>query len=115
MFTILKIKDKEYKLRLTTRGCVEIEKRLGTNPLNVFMEANEGRIPKIEDLLIILHGCLQDQHHGISLDKMYDIYDEFCANGGDLLKLIEVLVKAFTDAGFVPQTENGKNQQVRVK
>ena len=105
---ILRVKDKDYNLRLNTRGCVNCEKRLGKNPLNVFMEAQDNKMPKITDLMVILHECLIPLNHKVSLDDVYDIYDEFCEGGGDIMQLIEVLVGVFEEAGFIPK-EDSKN------
>ncbi len=106
---IFKTNKEEYTLRLTTKGCVSCEKRLGKNPLNVFMEANENRLPKISDLMVILHECLLPANHGIKLEDVYDLYDDFCADGKSLMDLIDLLVQVFTDAGFLPKEEDGKN------
>lgn len=100
---LLKIKGKEYKLRLTTRNIIEIEKRLGTNPLNVFMEAQDGKMPKMEGLLIILHGCLTSLQSNLKLEDVYRLYDDYCTEGGNIIKLVELLVKVFTDSGFIPK------------
>jgi len=105
----LKTTKNEYQLRLTTKGCVSCEKRIGKNPLNVFMEANENRIPKISDLMVILHECILPSNHGIKIDDVYDIYDDYCADGNTLMDLIDLLVKVFEESGFIPKEAEGKN------
>lgn len=105
----LKVKDKNYQLRLTTKGCVNIEQRIGQNPLNVFIQANENKMPKMGDLMVILHECLNACNHNIKLDDVYDIYDKYCEDGGDFMSLIELLVEVFTDSGFIPKEEASKN------
>ena len=101
----LKTKDKDYQLRLTTKGCVSIESRIGQNPLNVFMQANENTMPRMSDLMIILHECINSVNHGVKLDDVHDIYDSYCDNGGNFMSLIELLVEVFEDAGFIPKEE----------
>ena len=105
---IFRTSKNEYNLRLTTKGCVSCEKRIGKNPLNVFMEANENKVPKISDLMVILHECILPSNHGIKIEDVYDIYDDFCADGNSLMDLIDLLVQVFADAGFLPK-EDGKN------
>lgn len=105
----LKTKDKNYQLRLTTKGCVNIESRIGKNPLNVFIQASENNMPMMGDLMVILHECLNPMNHGIKIDDVYDIYDKYCEEGGDFTSLIEILVEVFEEAGFIPKEEDSKN------
>lgn len=109
MYTTITIKDKDYKLRLTTKACVEVEQRLGTNPLNIFMKASNGEIPKLDDLLVIWHGSMTSLNNGISLSDMYDIYDDYCEQGGSFVDLIKLLVQVFQDSGFIPKETKQKN------
>lgn len=105
----LKVKNKDYQLRLTTKGCVNIENRIGQNPLNVFIQASEDKMPKMGDLMVILHECLNACNHGIKIEDVYDIYDKYCEEGGDFMSLIELLVDVFTESGFIPKEQNSKN------
>lgn len=106
----LKAGNKEYQLRLTTKGCVAIENRIGTNPLNIFMAVQENQIPKMFHLMVILHECMNSMNHGIKIEDVYDIYDQYCAEGGDLMSLIELLVGVFEESGFIPKEgEESKN------
>jgi len=98
----LKAGKKEYPLRLTTKGCVSIESRIRKNPLNVFMDASENKMPMISDLMVILHECINGANHGVKLDDVYDIYDDF-------MQLIELLVKVFQESGFIPKDDEVKN------
>lgn len=103
------VKDKQYNLRLTTKGCVNCEARLGKNPINVFMETSENKMPKISDLMIILHECLNTLNHGLKIDDVYALYDDYCSEGGDIGALIELLVQVFEESGFIPKDTEGKN------
>ena len=105
----LKVKNETYQLRLTTKGCVAIESRLGQNPLNIFMQANESKMPRLSDLMIILHECLNTMNHGIKMEDVFKIYDDYCEEGGDFMSLIELLVGVFEDSGFIPKGEESKN------
>ena len=46
LYTTITINNNEYKLRLNAKASVELEKRLGKNPLNVLMELSEHNLPK---------------------------------------------------------------------
>ena len=111
LYYTLTIKDKDYKCRLAARNCVDLEKKLGTNPLNIFMEiAKKGEVPNLEVLMIILHASLQKYQHGISLDDTYDIYDEFVDEGHNLMDLIPELLEIFKVSGLMgEEAEEGKN------
>lgn len=103
------IKDKELKLRIDTKNSIALEKRLGTNPLNVLMEAQNGRIPSFEALLLIFHASLQKFQHGISMEKVYDIYDAFVEEGHDMTEFMELMIGVLGVSGYMKMD----NVQVR--
>ena len=107
MFTELTIGNETYKLRLTTRTSVSLEKALGYNPLTMFMAMDNGNMPKMTDMLIILHSMLQSMHHGISLDKTYDLFDEYVADGHNLFDLVPVFIEVFQESGYMSKTDEG--------
>lgn len=113
MFAELKIKDNSYKLRLTTKGSVALEKALGYNPITMLIKIDDGYMPKLSDVLIILHAMLQSYNHGMSLDATYDLYDEYVADGHNLFDLIPLFVEVFQESGYLSKTgnveENEKN------
>ena len=81
MFYELEVGDTVYKLRLTTRALITIEKELGYNPIQMFMNIGRNNIPKLYEIMIILHGMLISLQHGITLDKTYDIFDKYTEEG----------------------------------
>lgn len=101
MFSELIIGGETYKLRLTTRTSISLEKALGYNPLSMFMSMDEGHMPKMGDMLIILHSMLQAMHHGISLDKTYDLFDTYVADGHNLFDLVPVFLEVFQNSGYM--------------
>jgi hypothetical protein len=112
LYYTLHIGDKEYKCRLTARACVELEKKLGENPLNVFIRvaSSEGNLPELGSLITILHASLQSMEHNISLEKTYDIYDEFVDEGHTMMDLVPVILEIFKVSGFFNE-EQVKNAQ----
>lgn len=106
LYTIFTIKDRDYKARLTAKACVELEKKLGTNPLNIFvnMTSNDNfHLPSLGDLMVILQASLQTYEHGITLDKVYDIYDEFIEEGHNQMELIPIVIDIFKVSGLIPE------------
>lgn len=107
LYTIITIKDNEYKARLNAKACVDLEKRLGTNPLNVFSKiANNGEIPELTTLISILHASLQAYNHGITIDKTYELYDQFIDDGHTMIDLIPILLEVFKVSGFFNEEAN---------
>ena len=97
----LKIGENEYKLKMKTRQVVALEKSLGKSPLNILMEAQDGVLPSIEDMLMILAASLQQFHHGYDLDKVYDLYDEFVEDGNTMLELIPIIIDVLSVSGYI--------------
>ncbi len=113
MYTELTIGFETYKLRLTTKTSIALEKALGYNPLMLLMKIDEGEMPKLNDVLIILQGMLQTYHHGMNLDKVYDLFDRYVADGHNMFDLIPVFVEVFQVSGYLgkpgEEVEDGKN------
>lgn len=105
MYIELMIGNETYKLRLNTRASVSLEKALGKSPLSVFMELDSGAMPQLSDMLAILHACLQPLHHGITMDKTYDLFDRYVEDGHTLFDLIPVFIEVFQESGYISKTE----------
>lgn len=107
LYTIFTVKDIDYKCRLNAKACVDLEKKLGGNPLNIFTEIKKtGNLPKVEDIILILYESMQQYHHGISLDEVYSIYDEYVDAGSTLTDLIPVIMQIFEVSGFFKSPKN---------
>jgi hypothetical protein len=104
MYEILTINGEEFKLRLTTRTSIQLEKALGCNPLDILMEIEGGKIPKMMDMVIILHAMLQSLHHGYTQEKVIDLMDDYIADGHGSLDLLPVFIKVFENSGYIPKT-----------
>ena len=110
LFHEVEINGKEYKLRLSARGIVKLERKLGGNPMNIFMAVQENQLPSLEDTIIILHASMQKYHSGIKLEDVYDLYDEYIENGGTYMELIPILLAVFKVSGFFKE-ENEDNEE----
>jgi F0F1-type ATP synthase gamma subunit len=102
--------ERTYKLRLTTRGIVQLEKSLGYNPLQMFMGIDEDVLPKFSDMIKVFHQMLQAYEHGISENDVYDIYDAFVADGHSMWDLMPILIEVFQEAGFLPKEDIGDSK-----
>lgn len=101
MFTELKVKDETYKLRLNTRGVIQLEKALGYNPIDILMKIEDNIMPTLSDCMVILHSCLQGYNHGFTLEKTFNLFDEYVADGHTLFDLIPLFVDVFQECGLI--------------
>jgi hypothetical protein len=100
--------NKAYKLRLSTRNVVALEKKLGCNPVAIF--GNGETIPTISTMVTVLHSALQQYHHGITIDDAYDIYDAYLADGHTMTDFIPVIVEIYRASGIIKQ-ENSSTEE----
>jgi hypothetical protein len=103
MYLDFKAGSKEYKLRLTTRNILGLEKALGGNPLSIF--GNADTIPEMGKMIAILHASLQSYHHGITLDDACDIFDAYLLDGNSMTDFIAVIVELYKASGLIPDKE----------
>ena len=102
--TTVNIGRNTYELRLNTRASIALEKALGFNPITMFMAIERGDMPRLNDMLIMLHAMLQPMNHGMNMDKVYDLYDEYVADGHNLFDLVPIFIEVFQDAGYMAKT-----------
>lgn len=95
------VQGRELKLKIDTRNSIALEKRLGTNPLNVLMKAQNGEIPSFEALLCIFHAALQKYQHGISMEKVFEIYDAYVDEGHDMTEFMEIIMGVLSVSGYM--------------
>lgn len=114
-YTAWKIGDTEHKLRLTTRQAVAVEEKLGENLLKVFMPqaGDEFPLPPLKVMLIVIHGALQKFEHGVTLDDVYDMHDQYVDEGGDQTSLLtDVVIPLFENSGFMPKDKKKAKKKV---
>ena len=112
MYTELIIGNEVYKLKLTTRTSILLEKTLGYNPITLLMDIERNKMPKLNDMLIILHASLQHLQHGINMDKVYDLFDAYVADGHSLMDLLPVFIDVFKQSGYIAQdTEETSDEE----
>ena len=97
----LKVGEKTLKLGMKTRQVVALEKALGRSPLNILMEAQEGALPSINDMLVILWAALQQYEHGYNMEAVYDLYDEFIEAGNTMMELLPIIIDVLSVSGYI--------------
>lgn len=113
LYTKITINDIDYKARLTARALVDLEKKMGTSPLNIFMEMSkkEDYIPDLSILISIFHASLQAMEHGITLDKAYELYDQMVDEGKSIADLLNIIVEIFQSSGLIPKEVEDKEKR----
>lgn len=99
--------NQQYKLRLSTRNIVLLEKQLGCNPLMIFNDGDT--IPTITQMVNILYVSLLQYNHGITLDKAYDIFDTYLDDGHTVIDFINVILELYKVSGIIK--DDNKNEK----
>lgn len=99
--------NKSYKLRLSTRNIVQLEKQLGSNPLAIFGDGD--RIPTITEMVNILHASLQQYNHGITLNDAYSVFDDYLADGHTMTEFIPLILEIYKVSGLISNEVEEKN------
>ena len=105
------INGKDYNCMLKIKTCIQLEKKLGTNPLNVLQALDGGSMPDFETLGTIFHYCLIDMNHGLSMDDSLELFSQYMqenndSENGGIGSVILLFTKVFQDAGFISTTIN---------
>lgn len=96
--------DKVYNLKLTTRGIVGLEKKIGCNPLMIF--GTDGtRVPTITEMVAILQFSLNN----VSESQSYQIFDNWVQEGHSPLEFLEIILEIFKASGFIKENTDEKN------
>ena len=99
--------NKSYKLRLTTRNIVALEKQIGCNPLMIF--GNGDTVPTVSVMVNILHQALQAYEHGITLNDAYDVFDAYLEDGHQVTDFIPVILEIYKVSGILKEGNHEKN------
>ena len=112
LYTELKVGDEVFKLRLNTKNSIALERALGYNPISLLMDIEKGKMPKLNDILVIFQAMLQTYHHGMNMDKVYDIFDAYAEKEGkSMFDLIPVFVEVFQQSGYISKEAQAEEVQ----
>ena len=95
LYTIWKIGDEEYKLRLTTFAAMQVEKQLGMGLTEAVNHLADTTV-----IVVLLWGGLQAYNHGMNLRDVCDLYDKYIASGGNVEKIVDVLMELLAQVGI---------------
>lgn len=102
LYTEWKVNDKTFKLRLNTMGVLQLEDKMGRNPADMFMALSEGQLPKIRDVVYILHQSLQPYHNGYTMEKAAELLDKYAEEGHSIYDFLTTeVMDLFRNAGLL--------------
>lgn len=109
-YATFKVKDKEYKAKINARGIIELERFLGTNPVNVILTMSDSEeVPSVEKMLKIIQVSVATFTPSFKMSDAYDLYDEFIEDGHAMADLVQIVVDIFKASGFLKKDEEEKN------
>jgi len=91
--------NKAYKLRLSTRNTVALEKQIGCNPLAIFGDGTS--IPTVSTMVNVLFYSLQQFNHGITMNDAYDIFDAYLEDGHAVTDFVSVILDIYKVSGII--------------
>ena len=102
----------EYRMVLTTRAMVELEKKIGCNPIDILLRAQDGTtLPKVSDMIAILWSGLLKFNHGIKLEDCYDIFDNYLADGNSATDFISVILEVYKVSGLIKENKKEETEK----
>lgn len=105
--TVWNVNGKEYNLHLTTANAIQVEKQLGMG-----MTEAINHIADTTVIVTILWGALQPYNHGMNLPEVCNLYDEYLASGGNVVKIIDIIVELLAQIGFSNRQEENAVEPV---
>lgn len=103
MYVDFQAGNKAYKLRISTRNIVMLEKQLGCNPLAIFGDGST--LPTVTTMVHVLYASLVQYNHGITLNDAFDIFDEYLADGNSATDFINVILEIYKVSGLIKQED----------
>lgn len=91
--------NKDYKLRISTRNMIALEKVIGCNPLAIFGDGET--LPQITTMVHILHAAMQQLNHGISLNDAFDIFDTWLEEGHSATDFLPIIIEIYKVSGLI--------------
>ncbi len=107
-YIIWDVDGEEYKLRLNTMAALQVEKQLDMGMTEIVSHLMDTTV-----IITLLWGAMQQLHHGTNLKDVCAIYDRYLENGGDLEKMMDVLMELLAQVGIGARSErkNAKSQK----
>lgn len=101
-FHFWEVNGVDHKMKLTTGMITRLENKYRTNVLSL---VSSGDIPPLSIMLTVAQAALAPWEHGMTLEKVSNLYDEWLEDGGNQLDFYKrVIMPTLAVSGFF--TEN---------
>ena len=108
LYSTFEVDNTKYKLRITTRSLIELERALGINPMYVFANAENHNVPTVEQMAQILYHSLTAYHSELTLEDAYKIFDKWLDEGHIYNEFVRVITEVYIVSGIF-KADSGKN------
>ena len=99
LFKEFEVGARTYKLAMNTRSVIELEKKMGCNPIAVFGDGD--RVPTVTDMINILSAALQRFEHGLTQNDAISIFDTWLDEGHNIAEFIPVILDVYKVSGLI--------------
>ncbi|NWL87552.1 hypothetical protein DMN77_08035 [Paenibacillus sp. 79R4] len=79
---------------------MNLEKRLGRNPMDLLMGIQEGKLPTLTASLAVIQASMTKFQHGITAQDVIRIYERYLDAGNSYTDLLPVIMEVFEVSGF---------------
>lgn len=102
-FAFWEVGGTAYRLKLTTSNICRLEEKYRSNLINIITADG---IPPLNIMLTVIQAAMLPYHHGIKMDDIQSIYEQYISEGGSQIKLLsDVIMQIFAVSGFFTQTQ----------
>lgn len=99
LFKEFEVGGRTYKLAMNTRSVIELEKKMGCNPIAVFGDGD--RVPTVTDMINILSAALQRFEHGLTQNDAISIFDTWLDEGHNIAEFIPIILDVYKVSGLI--------------
>lgn len=69
------------------------------------MRAADEKLPTTTELVYMLHGCLLNLNHGITVAKAADLLQAYMDEGHNQYEIFTPIFECFQDSGYLPKDD----------
>lgn len=100
LYKDFEVGGRTYKLAMNTRSIIDLEKKLGCNPLSIFGNGGD-RIPTITDMINILSASFGKFEHGLNQNDAMNIFDSWLAEGHNVAEFVPIIIDIYKASGII--------------
>lgn len=105
MDIITTINKTDYNLKLNLRGIITLEKKMNKGTLQLLTEFEAGKMPTVEEMLIIFECSLFKNHPTITGEQAEALFEQYLVEHS-ITDFIMLIVDIFKASGIIPTEEN---------